>query len=184
MSVDGVKLGCTTLPLMEGRAPFERRLTHRRLIQAIRAGPFAGRWPFAWIFLAQLGHLVEHIAKALTGSAFFGASFDNDVSHLVFNGAIALLAVTLVAIYPRNPWVYPLALLCVFHAADHIFIVAEFIRTGVEGRPGLFGLGGALGLIPVPTNDIHNLYNGVEMILIVLGLWNEVEAALEAEMRT
>ncbi len=42
--------------------------------------------------------------------------------------------------------------------------------------PGLLGLGGAIGVIPLGRLDLHDVYNGLEMILIVLGFWNETEA--------
>ncbi|HEV8535923.1 MAG TPA: hypothetical protein VGR87_09435 [Candidatus Limnocylindria bacterium] len=93
---------------MDAPATVEQGLTYQRLIQAIRDGPLAGRWLFAWVFLAQLGHLIEHIAKRLTGSGLFGSNFDSEVSHLAFNGAIAIVSLFLVAVYPRHPWVYPL----------------------------------------------------------------------------
>ncbi len=38
----------------------------------LRSGPLAGLWLFAWVFLAQLGHLIEHIAKAITGAGCLG----------------------------------------------------------------------------------------------------------------
>jgi hypothetical protein len=144
----------------------------------VRNGPLEGRWLFAWAFLAQLGHLLEHIAKRLTGAGVFGSELDSEISHLLFNGAVALLALALVAVYPRNPWVYPLAVLSVFHGVEHSYIYSEFLKTGVTGGPGLLGLGGAFGLIPIDRLDVHNIYNGLEMVLITLGLWHETETGL------
>ena len=164
---------------MDAPATPEQGLTYQRLILAIRNGPLAGRWLFAWAFLAQLGHLLEHIAKQLTGSGVFGSDFDSEVSHLVFNGAIALLSLLLVAVYPRNPWVYPLAVLAVFHGIEHSYIFEQFLRTGISDGPGLLGRGGAIGLIPLDRIDLHNAYNGIETILIALGFWHETDALLE-----
>lgn len=151
---------------------------YRRLIVNIREGPLAGRWLFAWVFLSQLGHLIEHIAKKLSGSGLLGASFDSEVSHLVFNGIIAIVAILLVAVYPRNPWVYPLVVLSVFHGIEHVYIFEQFNRTGLSDGPGLLGLGGAIGVIPIDRLDLHNIYNGFEMILMVLGCWHESEVVL------
>jgi hypothetical protein len=166
---------------MHALVTIERGSSYRRVIQAIREGPLAGRWLFAWVFLAQLGHLIEHIAKQLTGSGLLGSEFDSEISHLLFNGAIAVLSVVLVAVYPRNPWVYPLCLLSIFHVIEHIYIFDQFVKTGVSNGPGLLGLGGAFGLVPIDRIDLHNIYNGVEMVFMVLGAWNEVEVDLTTE---
>jgi hypothetical protein len=130
------------------------------------------------VFIAQLGHLIEHISVAIKGSGLFGAAADTELTHLVFNGAIAVLAVLLVLLYPRNPWVYPLVVLTTFHLAEHIYIYQQFLRTGLVNGPGLFGAGGVLGVIPLPRLELHNAYNGVEMMLITLGLWHETEELL------
>lgn len=73
---------------------------------------------------------------------------------------------------------YPLVVLSVLHAVEHIYIYGQFVRTGVTGGPGLLGRGGAFGAIPIDRFDLHNTYNGVEMVLIALGFWNESEMAL------
>jgi hypothetical protein len=148
---------------------------YRTAISTIRRGPLQGRWLFAWVFLAQLGHLIEHISVAIQGKALLGSQFDSELSHLLFNGLIASVSLALVAVYPRNPWVYPLSLLSMFHGVEHVFIFNQFVKTGVSNGPGLLGLGGAIGLIPLDRLDLHNVYNGFEMVLMVLGLWHEVE---------
>lgn len=150
-----------------------------RVIQTFRNGPLAGKWLFAWVFLLQLGHLIEHIAKQLSGAGLFGPSLDTEVSHLIFNGLIAIVSLVLVAVYPHNPWVYPLCVLSVFHGIEHAYIFEQFLRTGVTNGPGLFGVGGAFGVIPLDRLDLHNVYNGLEMILMVLGFWTETEVYLE-----
>jgi len=134
---------------------------------------------FGYVFVAQLGHLVEHIAKAITGSGLLGPSFDSEWSHLFFNGLIAVLSLVLVAVYPKNPWVYPLAVIAVLHGAEHIYIVAQWLQTGITGGPGLFGLGGRIGLIPLARLDLHNVYNGLEVILLTLGLLEETRPIWE-----
>lgn len=163
---------------MADQVQTESSSAYSRTVQAIREGPLAGRWLFAWVLLAQLGHLFEHIAKQLTGSGVFGSEFDSEVSHLAFNGAIALLSLLLVAVYPRNPWVYPLAVLSIFHGIEHVYIFNEFLKTGASNGPGLLGLGGAIGVIPLDRLDLHNVYNGFEIILITLGIGYELDRHL------
>ena len=152
-----------------------------RAIAAIRRGPFQGRWLFALVFGAQLGHLVEHIAKAIGGEGLLGAAADTEFTHLAFNGTIALLSVVLVLVYPRNPWTYPLLLISMFHGIEHVYIYEQYLRTGLSNGPGLLGLGGAIGLIPLDRLDLHNTYNGVEMVLMVLGIRHETEVFLDAQ---
>lgn len=152
-----------------------------RVITLIREGPLGGKWLFVWVFLSQLGHLIEHIAKQLSGAGLFGPSLDTEVSHLVFNGLIAIVSLVLVAVYPRNPWVYPLCVLSVFHGIEHVYIFDQFTRTGLSDGPGLLGRGGAFGVVPLDRLDLHNVYNGMEMILMTLGFWHETENLLAQE---
>jgi hypothetical protein len=147
----------------------------------MREGPLAGKWLFAWVFLAQLGHLIEHISVAIQGKGLLGPQFDSELSHLLFNGLIAIVSVVLVAVYPRNPWVYPLCVLSVFHGIEHVYIFDQFLRTGVTDGPGLFGMGGAFGVIPLERLDLHNVYNGMELILIALGLQGEIWSHIDSE---
>jgi hypothetical protein len=152
---------------------------HRSVSALVRNGPFGGLWLFAWVFGAQFGHLIEHIAKAVTGAGLLGPSFDTELSHLLFNGAIAILTVVLVAAYPQNPWVYPLAATSILHGIEHVYIFDQFLQVGTSNGPGLLGIGGAVGVIPLARLDLHNVYNGLEMILIVLGFEDEAAPALE-----
>lgn len=115
---------------------------------------------------------------AVQGKALLGSSFDSELSHLLFNGAIAVLAVLLVLVYPRNPWVHPLLAISILHGIEHIYIFEQFLRTGVTNGPGLLGKGGAFGVIPLERLDLHNVYNGGEMILMASGFLHEAEEAL------
>jgi hypothetical protein len=170
------------MPTVAQQVTQPRPNLYRRAIQTARGGPVAGRWLFAWLVLVQLGHLIEHIAKQLTGAGLLGGNFDSEASHLVFNGLIAVVSLALVVVYPRNPWVYPLCLLSVFHGIEHVYIFEQFLRTGVADGPGLFGAGGVIGAFPLPRLDLHNVYNGFEMVLMVLGFWHESEDALTSEV--
>lgn len=157
----------------------------RAIGRFVRSGPFGGLWLFGWVFAAQLGHLIEHIAKAITGAGLLGPSFDSEPSHLLFNGAIAILSLVLVLAYPRNPWVYPLAAISTLHGVEHVYIFEQYVRTGLTQGPGLLGIGGAVGVIPLERLDLHNVYNGTEAILLTLGLSFEAgDLASEAEGAT
>jgi hypothetical protein len=124
---------------------------------------------FGFVLASQLGHLGEHILLKLTGLPFLGSVADTEETHLIFNGLVAVFAVGLVRAFPHNPWVYPLVLLSVFHGIEHVYIYEQYLRIGTSDGPGLLGIGGAIGLIPVARLELHNIYNGFELILIVLG---------------
>lgn len=133
------------------------------------------------MFGLQVGHLIEHIAKAVSGQGLLGLAADNELSHLLFNSLIAVLSVCLIRVYPMNPWVYPLALLCVFHALEHVYIFQQYVRTGTVNGPGLLGIGGAFGIIPLERLDLHNAYNGLEVILMTLGFTYEAQVVMPTE---
>ncbi len=133
---------------------------------------------FGLVFAAQLGHLIEHIAKAISGQGLLGPAADTELTHLAFNGLVAAFALALVWAYPRNPWVYPLAVLSVLHGIEHVYIYEQYLRTGVTDGPGLLGLGGAIGVIPLDRLDLHNVYNGFEIILMTLGIRYELDSHL------
>lgn len=139
------------------------------------------RWinalPFAAVFVAQLAHLAEHIFVKVFGAPLIGAAANSELTHLAFNTAIALASVFLVVNFRYNPWVYPLTMLAVFHVVEHVYIYGHHLSTGIVDGPGLLGVGGAIGLIPLLRADLHNVYNGFEMIFIVLGLSFEIEDA-------
>jgi hypothetical protein len=147
-------------------------------LRAVRSGPLGGLWLFAYVYLAQLGHLIEHISVAIQGHALLGTEFDSELSHLLFNSIIAILSVALVLVYPKNPWTYPLVVLAMFHGAEHVYIYRQFLASGTSNGPGLLGTGGAIGLIPLDRIDLHNVYNGMEVVLLQLGLWHEIERKL------
>jgi len=133
---------------------------------------------FGFVFAAQLGHLIEHIAKAISGQGLLGPAADTELTHLLFNGLVAIFALALVWAYPRNPWVYPLVVLSALHGIEHVYIYEQYLRTGVTNGPGLFGLGGAIGVIPLDRLDLHNVYNGFEIILMTLGVRYELDRHL------
>jgi hypothetical protein len=60
---------------------------------------------FGVVFAARLGHLGEHISVAIQGHGPLGSAFDSELSLFLFNGAIAILSVVLMAVYSRNSWV-------------------------------------------------------------------------------
>jgi len=138
-------------------------------------------WVFAFAFLAQVAHLGEHIMVKLRGTALIGPAADSEETHLAFNALIAVLALVLMWRYPRNAWVYPLAVLAVFHAIEHVYICEQYLRTHIVNGPGLLGRGSAIGIFPIDRLDLHNIYNGFEVILLLLGFRLELDPLLERQ---
>ena len=52
--------------------------------------------------------------------------------------------------------------MAVWHEAEHLFIMAEYLSTGVAGTPGLLGKGGEIAGGVLVRPDLHFLYNVVE----------------------
>lgn len=117
--------------------------------------------------------MIEHLAKLLTGQGLLGPQADSELSHLLFNVAILLLSLRLVWVYPGNPWVYPLAFLAAVHGVEHVYIYQQYLVSGIANGPGLIGRRGALGLISIDRLQLHNIYNGLELVLMVLGFQHE-----------
>jgi len=140
--------------------------------------PSSRLWLFGFVFAAQLGHLGEHISVAILGHGLLGQAFDSELSHFLFNGVIAILSIVLIAIYPRNPWVYPLCVISLFHEAEHVYIFSQYLQYGASGGPGLLGDGGLWGIIPISRWQLHNIYNGFEVILLMLGFIYETDTVL------
>lgn len=137
-----------------------------------------GLWLFASVYLLQLGHLSEHISMAIQGHGLLGPEFNTELSHFLFNGLIFLLATVMFFVFPRNPWLYPLVVVCGFHELEHCYIFSNYLRTGIVGAPGLLGSGGAIGVLPIARTQLHNIYNGTEVILLTLGLTYQTDLAL------
>jgi hypothetical protein len=127
----------------------------------------------------QIGHVIEHISMVVLGRALLGPQFDSEISHFVFNTGIALLALYLIAIRRSNPWLYPLAAIAVLHGAEHAFILEEYIRTGNVAGPGLIGAGGLIEIFPIQRMALHNTYNGLELVLMVMGLHTEIQPLID-----
>lgn len=113
---------------------------------------------FLGIVLLQGVHELEHIVQANQrfvfndpkGSGILGSWLDIEPVHLVYNGALLLLiALTcyLGGFFSRKSRQRPLAVGLVsvallfqsYHFVEHIFKMAQFIETGMNGTPGILG---------------------------------------------
>jgi hypothetical protein len=129
---------------------------------------------FAAVLAAQAGHLGEHIIKSILGYGLVAAG-DNEYSHLIFNSAIAVFSLTLLALLPKNVWMWPLAAVSVWHGIEHLYTFELFLRDGISGHAGLLGHDALLGIVPLSSFAMHNAYNGLEVIFLFLGFEDELE---------
>jgi hypothetical protein len=130
------------------------------------------------LVVTQGGHFLEHVAQiyqihvlGLKGPAapgIFGA-LDVEWVHFLWNTWVLLTVGVLVSRFPRNPWLWSLVPMTVWHEVEHSWIMVEFIRSGVAGTPGLLASGGVIGGgLPLVRPDLHFLYNLAETVPLVM----------------
>jgi hypothetical protein len=137
---------------------------------------------FFVLVVAQSMHFIEHIAQmtqihllGLSGTQAHGliGMLDLEWVHFIFDGLI-ITTCAFILIFPfrRNPYLWALLPIAVWHATEHVFIITYYIRTGIAGSPGLLAQGGLInGGLPIDRPDLHFLYNLAEETLIVLGFF-------------
>ena len=135
---------------------------------------------FLVLVVTQVGHSLEHVAQMvqihalhLHGQEARGVFGNLDVEwvHLIWNSWVLLAVALLLYRYRRNPWLWVTACVAVWHEIEHMFIMVEYLRTGVAGTPGLLAKGGEIGGGLLARPDLHFLYNVVETtpLLIAFG---------------
>lgn len=141
------------------------------------------RWLAFYLVLTatQIGHVGEHLVQVaqlrLLGlppahaHGIVGA-LDIEWVHFVWN-AWVLVAIGLLLLARRtNPWLWVAGVLAAWHLAEHVVLIALYLATGVEGRPGLLAVGGLLGGgLPIARPELHLIYNLVETTPLLIGLW-------------
>lgn len=131
---------------------------------------------FELVIISQIGHFIEHLVQmyqihilGLRGAAARGIFGQLDIEwvHFLFNTYLLIAFLALALRFRRNPWLWVTLVAAVLHEAEHLYIMANFLRTGTPGLPGLLGKG-ALISIPLARADVHFLYNFVESIPMML----------------
>jgi hypothetical protein len=130
------------------------------------------------LVVTQSGHFLEHVVQTyqihvlgLRGAAapgVFGA-LDIEWVHFLWNSWVLITVAILVSRFPRNVWLWSLVPMTIWHEVEHMWIMVEFIRSGIAGTPGLLASGGVIGGgLPLVRPDLHFLYNLVETVPLVL----------------
>lgn len=135
---------------------------------------------FFVLAVVQSVHFIEHIAQmiqihflgfqGMEAHGIFGM-LDLEVVHFTFDGALVpICTIALLFLFRKNPWLWVLLVIVTWHGIEHFYIMSVFLRTGIQGTPGLLSHGGAIaGGLPLIRPDLHFLYNLVEESLIVVG---------------
>lgn len=129
---------------------------------------------FYLLVVTQGGHLLEHFIQFMQVNAFglsgeaaagvFGA-LDTEWVHFVWNTWVLAATIPLVLRYRTNRWLWLALAAAVWHEVEHAYLIVEYVRTGLEGNPGLLSEGGVVaGGLPASRVNLHFYYNLVETI--------------------
>jgi len=159
----------------------------RRIVAALptlRLTPDAISLLFLEMLLLQGFHEIEHIVQVFqrtvlgigSGAGVLGSAFDVEPVHLVYNLAFLLLLGGVYLGCKRDPRAVPrnasavMQLLAVsfffqgFHTVEHIVKMVQFVQTGLNGTPGIFGYW-------VPVVFLHLGYNTALYVPVVLAFF-------------
>ncbi|MCC7372638.1 MAG: DUF2330 domain-containing protein [Chloroflexi bacterium] len=151
---------------------------------ALRLRPDTVALLFLEMLLLQGFHEIEHIVQVFqrtvlgigSGAGVLGSVFDVEPVHLIYNlGFLALLGAVYQgcrqnrAAIPRNAATV-MSLLTVsfffqgFHTVEHVVKMVQFIQTGMNGTPGIFGYW-------IPVVFLHLGYNTALYVPVVIAFF-------------
>ncbi len=109
-------------------------------------------------------------------------TLDIEWVHFIWNSWVLIYGIFLLYFGRKNPWLWALLILALWHEAEHIYIIDCYLKAGMAGNAGLLARGGALwGGLPITRPDLHFLYTLIEESLIILGYrWARRRAGMEA----
>ncbi len=133
---------------------------------------------FYLLVVTQGGHVIEHIVQVTQIHVFgiapkdakgvFGA-LDIEWVHFVWNTWVLLAIAALVVRFRRNPWLLAAFAFALWHEAEHVYLIAKYIATGLPGNPGLGAMGGIVADgLPITRPDLHFYYNIVETTPLII----------------
>ncbi len=141
----------------------------------------------AFLFLLLVGqaaHLIEHTAQMVEihilgippkqANGIIG-QLNTEWVHLIWNSWVLLFCFFLFYWFRKNPWLIVLFIFGIWHEAEHLYIISQYIQTGLAGNPGLIAKGGLIGGgLPITRPDLHFLYAVFEETLLVLAYAREL----------
>jgi hypothetical protein len=145
---------------------------------------------FFLLVVTQSGHLVEHVAQvtqihvlqvpAPDARGIFGA-LDVEWVHVTWNTWVLVATILLVLRFRTNGWLWAALVIALWHETEHLYLIAKYISTGIEGDPGLLADGGAIGGgLPIARPDLHFFYNLVETLPLIGGFVYQLRNTYDA----
>jgi hypothetical protein len=96
--------------------------------------------------------------------------------HFIWNAWVLLCAVLLVFLFRKNPWLWVLLVISVWHEVEHVSIMSVYLHTGHVGAPGLLAHGGAIGGgLPLSRPDLHFFYNLLEEFVLIIAYLYQIQ---------
>jgi hypothetical protein len=146
---------------------------------------------FFILVVTQGAHVLEHVAQmvqihllglsGLQARGIFGM-LDLEWVHLIWNSWVLICAVLLVFLFRKNPWLWVLLVISVWHEIEHVYIMSVFLRTGHPGAPGLLAAGGAIGGgLPLSRPDLHFFYNLLEEVVLIIAYLSQIQRLAMSE---
>jgi len=146
---------------------------------------------FFILVVTQGAHVLEHVAQ-MVQIHLFGLSglqargilgmLDIEWVHFIWNAWVLICVVLLVFIFPKNPWLWALLVISVWHEIEHVYIMSVFLRTGHPGAPGLLAHGGAVGGgLPLSRPDLHFFYNLLEEFVLIIAYLYQIQRLPRSE---
>lgn len=144
------------------------------------------KW-LAFLFLlvvAQGGHMIEHTAQMIQlhllglrgpqASGLIGA-LNIEWVHLIWNSWVLVMCVLPLFCFRKNLWLRMLFVFAIYHEVEHVYIISVYLRTHIEGTPGLLARGGLIaGGLPIARPDLHFLYAVLEEALLLIAYYSEL----------
>jgi hypothetical protein len=146
---------------------------------------------FFILVVTQGAHVLEHVAQmvqihllGLSGLQARGilGMLDIEWVHFIWNAWVLICVVLLVFIFPKNPWLWALLVISVWHEIEHVYIMSVFLHTGHIGAPGLLARGGAIGGgLPLSRPDLHFFYNLLEELVLIIAYLYQIQRLPRSE---
>ena len=145
---------------------------------------------FYLLVVSQGGHVIEHIVQVTQIHVFglapkdargvFGA-LDIEWVHFVWNTWVLLAIVLLLIRFRKNRWLLAAFAFALWHEAEHLYLIAKYIATGMPGNPGLGAMGGVIADgLPITRPDLHFYYNIVETTPLFVAFVYQVRRTYDA----
>src|SRR4051794_23359366 len=117
------------------------------------------------LVVGQTGHFIEHLTVMVqlhllrVPTTGIISPLNTEWVHFIWTSWVLVFATLFIFLFPKNMWIFRLFLFSIWHEMEHLAIMSVYLRTHIEGSPGLLAEGGAIhGGLPISRPDLHFLY--------------------------